>query len=111
MVAMMLAVARADGSPSSRTIEALRSVVCGVWLDEAGWSKLALDEKLHSSDHYATLGLKPGASAEEIRRAYRSLISQYHPDHFANAPADIVAVAQRKSVELREAYDALRGVT
>lgn len=107
---VLLAVVRADGPPSSRAIEALRAVACGVGLDEADWDKFALDEKLNISGHYATLGLKPGASAEVIRRAYRSLISQYHPDHFANAPASVVAMAQRKSVELREAYEALRGV-
>src|SRR4029453_11005504 len=29
---------------------------------------------------YAALGLKPGADAAEIERAYKKLIKQYHPD-------------------------------
>jgi hypothetical protein len=31
-------------------------------------------------DHYAILGLPPGASREEVKKAYRNLSKQYHPD-------------------------------
>ena len=31
-------------------------------------------------DHYATLGIGRGASDAEIKRAYRRLASQHHPD-------------------------------
>ena len=32
------------------------------------------------SDYYADLGLQPGASQEEIKKAFRTLAAQYHPD-------------------------------
>jgi DnaJ-class molecular chaperone len=31
--------------------------------------------------HYAVLGLQPGASLEEVKRAYRRLMNEFHPDH------------------------------
>lgn len=34
----------------------------------------------HSSQHYETLGLTPGASKEEVKDAYRKLAKAYHPD-------------------------------
>lgn len=32
-------------------------------------------------DPYVTLGIKPGATPEEIQKAYRKLVMKYHPDH------------------------------
>jgi len=33
-----------------------------------------------ASDPYAVLGVKPGASAAEIKAAYRALVKRHHPD-------------------------------
>lgn len=53
--------------------------------------------------HYAILGLHPSASVIEIRRAYRKLSKQYHPDT-TDLPAD---VATMKFQRLNEAYGIL----
>jgi curved DNA-binding protein CbpA len=50
--------------------------------------------------HYAILGLHPGASPLEIRRAYRDLSKRYHPDTTVLAPDIATARFQR----LNEAY-------
>ena len=33
-----------------------------------------------AKDYYSTLGVKRGATAEEIRKAFRKLARKYHPD-------------------------------
>jgi curved DNA-binding protein CbpA len=40
-------------------------------------------------DPYAVLGVHPGASAEEIARAYRRLLRQVHPDTSRDADPDV----------------------
>ena len=35
---------------------------------------------------YEVLGLKPGATQDEIKAAYRKLIKQYHPDQYGDNP-------------------------
>jgi len=51
---------------------------------------------------YDTLGVKKGASAEEIKKAYRKLAAQYHPD---KNPGD--AKAEERFKEVQNAYDTL----
>lgn len=53
-------------------------------------------------DYYKTLGVKPEASADEIKRAYRKLARRYHPD--VSKEAD----AEARFKELGEAYEALK---
>jgi molecular chaperone DnaJ len=51
---------------------------------------------------YDTLGVKKDASADEIKKAYRKLAGQYHPDR---NPGD--ASAEEKFKEVQNAYDTL----
>lgn len=52
--------------------------------------------------YYADLGLARGVSTPEIRRAYRRLALQHHPDRNAGDPD-----AQRRFVRISRAYRAL----
>ncbi|MFW2490349.1 J domain-containing protein [Clostridium chromiireducens] len=54
---------------------------------------------------YEILGVKPGASQDEIKSAYRKLIKQYHPDQFGDNP--LKNLAQEKMIEINEAYEKL----
>ena len=54
---------------------------------------------------YEVLGVKPGASQDEIKSAYRKLIKKYHPDQYGDNP--LKELAQEKMIEINEAYDAL----
>ncbi|HJV34824.1 J domain-containing protein [Geomonas sp.] len=53
-------------------------------------------------DYYEVLGLKKGASVEEIKRAYRKLAVKYHPD---KNPGD--KQAEDRFKEINEAYAVL----
>lgn len=64
--------------------------------------------------YYALLGVAPGASAEELRQAFRSLSKRYHPDTTslpaAEAAAAFLQLQQGYAVlsdpQQRQRYDA-----
>jgi DnaJ like chaperone protein len=62
------------------------------------------------ADAYAALGVTPDAAPAEIKRAYRKLISQNHPDKLASRglPESMRAVAEERSREINSAYDLIK---
>ena len=50
------------------------------------------------------LGLPADASLDEIREAYRRLMSQYHPDKVASLGRELRELAESKSKEIGVAY-------
>ena len=53
--------------------------------------------------YYANLELQPGASLEDVRRAYRELMKKYHPDRH-NTDAERHRAATELARSLTEAY-------
>lgn len=54
---------------------------------------------------YEILGVKPNASDEEVKAAYRELVKKYHPDKYQNNP--LADLAEEKLQSINEAYDAI----
>ncbi len=54
--------------------------------------------------YYAVLGLEEGADFTEIKKAYRKLSMQYHPDKVAHLGDEFKGVAEEKMKEINESY-------
>lgn len=55
--------------------------------------------------YYAVLGLEPGADTMEIKKAYRKLSMQYHPDKVSHLGVEFQRVAEEKMKEINVAYE------
>jgi len=58
---------------------------------------------------YEILGIKLGASTEEIHAAYRQAAQTYHPDKVSHLGQEFQELAKQKFVEIQEAYDKITG--
>lgn len=63
--------------------------------------------KMQLSDAYAILNISPRANDKEVKRAYRKLISQHHPDKLVSKglPEEMMKLATQKTHEIRSAYE------
>ncbi len=59
-------------------------------------------------DPYNVLNISRNASQEDIKKAYRKLASQYHPDKVAHLGDEFKKLAEKRFKEIQEAYQSLK---
>ncbi len=116
--AQLLAVG-ADGRVDPSEHEMLVRVARGLGLAEQDVARLeallrsaapgaSSEDKL--DDAYAALGVSPSASDAEIKRAYRKLMNEHHPDKLVGKglPDSMRELAEEKTREIGAAYRVIR---
>ncbi|MFL5343270.1 MAG: TerB family tellurite resistance protein [Hyalangium sp.] len=101
-------LALVDGALQRSEQESLRQIVKGLGLSEE--DRRAVTARYLGTDHthYARLGLAPGASDAEVKRAYRQLAAAHHPDRVAHLGPGAVDQATRRFQEIQDAYEMIR---
>ncbi|HEX6930156.1 MAG TPA: co-chaperone DjlA [Gammaproteobacteria bacterium] len=91
-----------------RQLEAL--ILAAQRRHQAGAGGTAGPARPSLDDAYAMLGVTRDASDSEVKKAYRRLMSQHHPDKLAanGLPDDMREVAAEKTREIRAAYEQVR---
>jgi DnaJ-domain-containing protein 1 len=56
---------------------------------------------------YDILGIRPGATKDEITAAYKKAVKKYHPDKLSHLGEEFSSLANEKFLEIQRAYDAL----
>jgi DnaJ like chaperone protein len=62
------------------------------------------------TDAYGVLGVNATATPAEIKKAYRRLMNQHHPDKLVSRglPENMINLAKEKTQQIRSAYDLIR---
>ena len=73
-------------------------------------SASAHEDTKRVNEAYAALGIDKSSSNDDIKMAYRRLMNKNHPDKLASAnpDRDTVAEAERRTREVRTAYEMLK---
>jgi DnaJ like chaperone protein len=101
-------IASADGLIHEAELDYLRSVSGIFGFDEARFEQLAaqhvfLDESI---DPYMVLGLTAEADNAEVKRVYRLLVAEHHPDRLIakGVPEELIDVATARMQAINQAY-------
>lgn len=108
LLAGLFHIARADGEISPAELGYLRDVAGLFGLDTAAFARVrAAFTGSQVRDAYAVLGVARDAANEDIKKAYRRLIRENHPDALIakGMPEEFVAVANQRMAAINAAYD------
>lgn len=102
-------IAAADGMIHEGELEYLKDVSEIFGYDDVRFSQMSAHFLVEDDgvDPYLVLGLAPSATPEEIKRVYRGLISEHHPDRLMakGVPVELVTIATARVASINAAYD------
>ena len=111
----LFAIARADQPITNSEQAFLRRVHMGFGLDQAAWERASGTRARGpvgqpADDPYATLGLKPSATDEEVHATWRQLMRDNHPDTLGGrgVPPEFIARAGDKVARINAAWDRIK---
>lgn len=113
LLAGLFDVARADGELKPAEIAFLRRVATIFGFDQAAFQEIhdrfaaSRRQMAGADDAYAVLGLTRRSSDDEIRKAYRRLVREHHPDRLVakGMPEEMVEHANKTLATINVAYD------
>ena len=109
----------ADGDIHPEERRVLRRIAMRLGLSEADFIELErmMGSGVRSSsdgptldDAYETLGVSPDAPDDEVKRAYRRLMSRHHPDKLAakGLPDEMMRAATERTQQIKAAWDTVK---
>jgi DnaJ like chaperone protein len=114
----LFGIARADGAVNDTELRFLSRTARAFGLDTDAWTRARTGTARpgpaapgpDAPDAYATLGVKPSASDEEIRFAWKKLMRENHPDSLASrgVPPEFIARASDKVALINAAWDRIK---
>ncbi len=107
LVAFLAEIIKADGQVQDAELRELRQVATWLRLDAGIADRMFALGGKSVEDAYKVLGIDPEATDEEVRKAYRKMVLENHPDRVANLGDDIKEAATRKLQEINEAKNAI----
>ncbi len=101
----LVMIAQADGHVDATEVKALKDVARWMQIQES-----VVDSMLHLEgdtleDAYKVLGVSPQATDDELKRAYRRLALEHHPDRVAKLGDDVRRAAEKKFQEINAAKE------
>lgn len=110
MIDVLLRLSVADGALSDSEEKLISSAARTFRFSEQKYNELKARYAPDFEKYYAILGIHSRASDDEIKRQYRKLVKEYHPDKIASKglPEEFNKFANDKFREIQDAYDAVK---
>ena len=109
MFEMLLAIALSDGILHPNEDRLLLKTLNDFHLNVDAYTNIRRDFLPEVDSLYSVLGIPPDSSNAEVKKKYRQLSVEYHPDKMAaaNVSESVKKLAEEKFKEINQAYDTI----
>ena len=107
IIAFLAEISKCDGTSDATEIKALRNIAYHMGLDADVVNQMFALGGQTLEDAYTVLGVSPDASDDEVRKAYKKMVLQHHPDRVSHLGEEVKNAATKKMQEINKAKDAI----
>lgn len=104
----LFGIANADGLVADQEINILKHIANLLEIPNSDFESVKNMFYRDVNSDYHVLGIEPGATEEEIKKAYRQMAIRYHPDKVIHMGEEYQKGAKEKFQKIQEAYEAIK---
>lgn len=101
-------IANADGHVHPHELSLARQIAAWLGISQRDLTSVENMFVKDTSAPYKILGIEPTATPDEIKKAYRLMAKQFHPDKVTHLGEDLKHAAEEKFKKINESYEQIK---
>ena len=109
LIDYLFGISNADGSVQANEASVIEVIARNMGISDTDFNSIkSMFVKQDPDSAYKILGISPSATDDEVKKAYRKMAVENHPDKVAYLGEDVQRAAKEKFQKINEAYEAIK---
>ena len=108
LIQYLFGIAQSDGNVSKHELDSIHRIANMLGIPDYKFEQIKSMFWKDASDDYKTLGIAKDASDQDIKKAYRKMAIEHHPDKVANLGEQHQKAAKEQFQKIQEAYENIK---
>jgi len=104
----LFGISSADGQTSKHEVELIQVIASNMGIGQSDFNSIKSMFYKDTHTAYSILGVSPDSTDDEVKKAYRKMAVEYHPDKVSYLGEDVQNSAKEKFQKINQAYDSIK---
>jgi len=105
---VLFGISQADGHIHTSEVDVIREIAQHLQINQADLESIMAIFVKDTNSYYKILEIDPSASDQEIKHAYRSMATRFHPDKVQHLGPEFQSMAEEKFKVINHAYQQIK---